>query len=271
MAFTRADMLATAERSPAAAGARDRDAWVGLFTSNGRIEDPVGSEPHRGVAAIGRFYDTFIGPRDIRYHPDVDIVVGPTVVRDGELEVTMASTLTLRVPVYLRYDLQDEAGELKIAALSAFWELPAMVGQFLRGGVAAVPAGAQLSKLLLSNQGLVGTLGFLGGFRGFGSGAKGVVTRFLDAACAGDEIGIRRRLAGQVQISGGDDLQLSAADLLRHLSGARWRKLIGSGRAVVAATERAGQRSVIVADVGADPVAITRIRVFSEVYLPPLP
>jgi len=264
MAFTRADMLATAERSPAAAGARDRKAWVGLFTSNGRVEDPVGSTPHRGVAAIGSFYDTFIGPRDIRLHPDVDIVVGSTVVRDGELEVTMASTITLRVPVYIRYDLQDDAGELKIAALSAFWELPPMLGQFLRGGIRAVPAGLQLSKLLLTNQGLVGTLGFLGGFRGIGTGAKGVVARFLDAACAGDEVGMRRRLAGGVRISSGDDLQLSAADLLRHLSGARWRKLIGSGHAVVAAIERAGQRSVIFTEVGSEPVAITRIRLFTE-------
>src|SRR3954470_7366196 len=264
MAFTRADMLATAERSPAAAGARDREAWIGLFTPDGRIEDPVGTTPHRGVGAIGAFYDTFIGPRVIRFHPDVDIVVGPTVVRDGELEVTMASTVTLRVPVYIRYDLTDAAGELKIAALSAFWELPAVVGQFLRGGVGAVPAGVQLSKLLLRNQGLVGTLGFLGGFRGIGGGAKGAVARFLDAACAGDEVGMRRRLAGQVRISSGDDLQLSAGDLLRHLSGARWRKLIGSGHAVVAATERAGQRSVIFAEVGTEPLAITRIRVFSE-------
>jgi hypothetical protein len=264
MAFTRADMLATAERWPAAAGARDRKAWVGLFMSNGRVEDPVGSTPHRGIAAIGRFYDTFIGPRDIRFHPDVDIVVGPTVVRDGELEVTMASTVTLRVPAYIRFDLQDDAGELKIAALSAFWELPAMVGQFLRVGIRAVPAGLQLSRLLLTNQGAVGTLGFLGGFRGIGAGSKGVVARFLDAACAGDEVGMRRRLVGRVHISSGDDLQLSAADLLRHLTGARWRKLIGCGHAVVAATERAGQRTVIFTEVGSEPVAITRIRVFSE-------
>jgi hypothetical protein len=264
MTFTRADLLATAERSPAAAGARDKKAWVGLFTSDGCVEDPVGSTPHRGVGAIGRFYDTFIGPRDVRFHPDVDIVVGPTVVRDGELEVTMASTLTLRVPVYIRYDLQVDAGELKIDALSAFWELPTMVGQFLRGGIRAVPAGLQLSKLLLTNQGLVGTLGFLGGFRGIGSGAKGAVERFLDAACAGDEVGMRRRLAGRVRISSGDDLPMTAADLLKHLSGARWRKLIGSGYAVVAAIERAGQRSVIFTDLGSEPVAITRIRVFSE-------
>ena len=264
MAFTRADMLATAERSPAAAGARDRKAWVGLFMSNGRVEDPVGSTPHRGIAAIGRFYDTFIGPRDIRFHPDVDIVVGPIVVRDGELEVTMASTVTLRVPAYIRFDLQDDAGELKIAALSAFWELPAMLGQFLRVGIRAVPAVLQLSRLLLTNQGAVGTLGFLGGFRGIGTGSKGVVARFLDAACAGDEVGMRRRLVGRVHISSGDDLQLSAADLLRHLSGARWRKLIGCGHAVVASTDRAGQRSVIFTEIGSEPVAIIRIRVFRE-------
>jgi hypothetical protein len=264
MSFTRADLLATAERSPAAAGARDRKAWVGLFTSNGRVEDPVGSTPHQGVAAIGRFYDTFIGPRDVQFHPDVDIVVGQTVVRDGELEVTMASTLKLRVPVFIRYDLEDEAGELKIAVLSAFWELPAMVTQFLRGGIRAVPAGLQLSRLLMRNQGLVGTLGFLGGLRGMGSGAKGAVARFLEAACAGDEVGMRRRLAGKVRITSGDDVRMTAADLLRHLSGARWRKLIGSGYAVAAAIERAGQRSVFFAEVGSEPVAITGIQLLSD-------
>jgi hypothetical protein len=264
MAFTRADMLAAVERSPEAAGAHDRDGWVGLFTPDGRVEDPVGSRPHQGTAAIERFYDTFIGPRDITFHRDVDIVVGTTVIRDLELEVKMASTLTMRIPAYLRYDLENHNDELKIAALQAFWELPAMVGQFLRRGVRAVPAGVQLSKALVANQGLGGTLGFLSGFRGLGTGSKGVVARFLDAACAGDEVGMRRRLAGQVLATSGDDLQLSAADLLRHLSGARWRKLIGSGHAVVAATERAGQRSVIFAEVSAEPAALKRIRVFSE-------
>jgi Nuclear transport factor 2 (NTF2) domain len=264
MAFTRADMLATAERSPAAAAAHDRDGWIGLYSANGRVEDPVGSRPHVGTAAIARFYDTFIGPRDITFHRDVDIVVGTTVIRDLELEVKMPSTLTMRIPAYLRYDLEGHDGELNIAVLQAFWELPAMVGQFLRSGVRAVPAGAELSRALLTNQGLAGTLGFLSGFGGMGSGGKGLFARFLDDACGGDEVGMRRRLAGQVDITRGDDLQLSAADLLRHLSGARWRKLIGSGHAVVAATERAGQGSVIFAEVSAEPAALKRIRVFSE-------
>ena len=121
-----------------------------------------------------------------------------------------------------------------------------------------------MSRLLLTNQGALGTLGFLGGFSGIGTRSKGVVARFLDAACAGDEVGMRRRLVGRVHITRGADLQLSAADLLRHLSGARWRKLIGCGHAVVAATERAGQRSVTSTEVGSEPLAIIRIRVFRE-------
>ena len=267
MTFTRAEMLAIAERSPAAAGARDRNAWVGLFTATGRVEDPVGSQPHQGRAAIGRFFDTFIGPREITYHPDVDIVMGPTVIRDGMLEITMTSALTMRVPTYIRYDLQDDAGELKIAALSAFWELPTMVGEFLRSGLRAVPAGLRLSRLLLSNQGLTGTVGFLSGFSGTGGGGKELFAGFLEDACGGDEVGMRRRLAGDVRISSGDDLPLTASELRNHLSGATWRKLIGAGHTVVAATNRAGQRSVVFCDIGdsaSAPAAITQVRVFSE-------
>ena len=43
-------LLAAVERSPEAAAAHDRAGWVGLFTVDGRIEDPVGSRPHVGQA-----------------------------------------------------------------------------------------------------------------------------------------------------------------------------------------------------------------------------
>ncbi|MBV9512514.1 MAG: nuclear transport factor 2 family protein, partial [Mycobacteriaceae bacterium] len=86
-----AEMLAAVEQSPQATAAHDRAAWVELFTDDGRVEDPFGSRPHIGHAQIARFYDTFIGPRHITFHRDLDIVAGTSVIRDLTLEVGMGS------------------------------------------------------------------------------------------------------------------------------------------------------------------------------------
>lgn len=263
MPMTRADLLAAAQQSLAAAEARDRTGWLGLFTADGRVEDPVGSQPHRGRVALGHFFDTFIGPRTISDHPDVDLVVGDTVVRDIELEIEMASNLTMRVPMYIRYDLKTVNDELLIAALSAYWELPAMIGQFARGGLGALPAGLALGRNMFANQGLSGSLGFLSAFRGLGTGGKALFGRFLDEACGGDEIGVRR-LAADIPITVGDSDSLTTTDLVKHLSGGTWDKLIRSGHSVAARVDRDGSRSVIIGDFRTDRVAIARIRVFSE-------
>jgi hypothetical protein len=178
---TRAELLSAVEKSAVAVGAHDRKAWVGLFTPGGQIEDPVGSRPHRGRHAIERFYATFVGPRNITFHRDADVVVGNTVVRDLELEVTMADSVVMRIPTYLRYDVEATTdGDLRIARLQAHWELPAMVKQFARSGLAAVPVGLALSRGLLANQGPVGTAGFLSGLRGVGARGKRHLAAFLD-------------------------------------------------------------------------------------------
>lgn len=262
---TRAELLATVEKSPAAAGLHDRRAWVGLFTTCGRIEDPVGSRPHRGRDAIERFYDTFIGPREITFHRDADVVVGSTVVRDLELEVSMADSLVMRIPAYLRYDIERQDGTLKIAGLQAFWELPAMVMQFARGGPAAVPAGLSLSRALLANQGAGGTVGFVSGFRGVGARGKRELAGLLDDACAGDELAVRRRLSDRALITLGDDERVGASDLVGVLAGGHPRKLIAAGRTVAAGIESDGRRHVLFADASAGPPAIGRIRLFTEV------
>ncbi len=83
------------------------------------------------------FYDTFIGPRDIKFHRDLDIVFGTVVLRDLELEVAMGASVTMRIPAFLRYDLREANGEWRIAGLRAYWELPAMIGQFVRSGSGA--------------------------------------------------------------------------------------------------------------------------------------
>ncbi|BBY83654.1 nuclear transport factor 2 family protein [Mycolicibacterium pulveris] len=264
MAISRADALAAVERSPAAFAVHDRTAWVDAFTFDGRVEDPVGSHPHRGRTAISRFYDTFIGPRDIGFHRDVDIVVGATVIRDLELEVGMGAGVTMRIPAYLRYDVAHDQGELKIAALYAFWELPGMVTQFLRNGVRSVLPGLSLSKGLLLNQGLVGALGFLSGLRGPGPQGKRRFNDFLADARAGDEVALRRWLGKGTRITRGDDVPMSGAELLSRLAGARQRKVIAAGYSLVAGIDRSGRRDVLMAEVSTRPFTIDRIRYFSD-------
>ncbi|KWX68533.1 ketosteroid isomerase family protein [Mycobacterium sp. NAZ190054] len=266
MPFTRADVLSAAHRSLTAAGAHDRAGWIGLFTADGRVEDPVGSAPHRGHVAIGRFYDTFIGPRRITFRSDTDLVVGTTVIRDLELEIQMATALTMRVPTYIRYDMRAEGDDLHIASLAAYWELPAMVGQFTRAGLAALPAGMSLARSMIANQGLTGALGFLGGFRGLGSAGRALFTRFLDDACAGDEVGMRRSVSDS-PVTIGDSDPVSSSELVRHLSGSTWSKLVGSGDSVVARVERDGRRCVLIGQLdrsGRDRATISRIRLFGD-------
>jgi hypothetical protein len=255
-------LLAAVERSPQAAAAHDRAGWVGLFTSDGRIEDPVGSRPHVGHAEIGRFYDTFIGPRDIAFHRDLDVVHGPTVVRDLDLEVVMGSAVIMTIPAFLRYDLSEVDGEWKIALLRAYWELPSMMLQFLRNGVSAVPATVQLSQGLIRNQRLRGTAGFLAGFRRVGSRRKESVKTFVDAVGKGDELTAQRTLSPDVTMTFGDDDAADVADLVARCAGAGARKLIAAGCTVAASITSQQGRGVLFADVARRRNEIRRIRYF---------
>jgi Nuclear transport factor 2 (NTF2) domain len=255
-------LLAAVERSPQAAAAHDRAGWVGLFTSDGRIEDPVGSRPHVGHAEIGRFYDTFIGPRDIAFHRDLDVVHGPTVVRDLDLEVVMGSAVIMTIPAFLRYDLSEVDGEWKIALLRAYWELPSMMLQFLRNGVSAVPATVQLSQGLIRNQRLRGTAGFLAGFRRVGSRRKELVKTFVDAVGKGDELTARRALSPDVTMTFGDEDAADVADLVARCAGAGARKLIAAGCTVAASITSQQGRGVLFADVARRRNEIRRIRYF---------
>ncbi|MBO0675937.1 nuclear transport factor 2 family protein [Mycolicibacterium sp. S2-37] len=264
MASTRAEMLAAVERSPELVRAHDRRGWVGLYTLDGQIEDPVGSRPHRGPDEIDRFYATFIAPREITFHPRADLVVDDTVVRDLDLEVRMSDAVTMRIPAVLRYDLVPAGSELKINRLQAFWELPLMVGQFLRAGPAALPVGGALTVALLRNQGLTGAGGFLAGFRSAGSAGRREFTRFLTDARDGDEVAVRRRLARGARITRGEGEPLAAAELLDRLTDGQWHKVIVAGRHVVAGLQSAAGPAVLIADIEKNPFAITRIRYFDD-------
>ncbi len=255
-------LLAAVERSPQAAAAHDRTGWVGLFTADGRIEDPVGSRPHVGHAEIGRFYDTFIGPRDISFHRDLDVVRGPAVVRDLDLEVVMGSAVTMTIPAFLRYDLREVGDEWKISELRAYWELPSMMLQFLRNGVAAAPATIQLSQGLIRNQRLRGSVGFAAGFRRVGSRHKELVRTFVDAVGRGDTLAAQQTLSSGAAISFGDDDAAEIADLVARCPEASAPKLIAAGCTVAASVASQQGRGVMFADVVRRRNEIRRVRYF---------
>ncbi len=272
VALPHADLLAAVERSPEAAGAHDRAGWVGLFAADGRIDDPVGSRPHVGRARIERFYDTFIGPRDIAFHRGSDIVAGSTVVRDLSLEVRMGSSVTMTIPAFLRYDLDDA---LKIARLQAYWEMPAMVWQFARNGVDAVPAGLRLSRALLRNQGVPGTLGFLAGLGGGTTRGKRHLSGLLDDACGGDQVAVKRRLTDAVRLTTGDDHRIGTSEFVTLLHRARWDGMIRSGHCVAARVQQGGRPMVVFGEIDTRPVSdgrslrghrnqIRAVRVFAD-------
>jgi Nuclear transport factor 2 (NTF2) domain len=258
----RDDLLATVDRSPQAAAAHDRDGWVQLFTGDGRVEDPVGSQPHVGHEPIGRFYDTFIRPRDIKFHRDLDIVFGSVVLRDLELEVAMGSGVTMYIPAFLRYDLRDVNGEWKIARLRAYWELPAMMAQFLRSGSRAAAPALKLSRGLLGNQGLRGTAGFLAGFRRPGVRHKKLVATFSDAVARGDKGAALRTLSSGAAITLGDDDPLDMAELLEQLDSARGSKMIGAGSTVTVGLNSSHGRGILFADMARRGNCINQIRYF---------
>lgn len=257
------------ERSPAAAAAHDRSGWVGLFTPDGRIEDPVGSRPHSGRAEIEQFYDTFIGPRTITFHRDIDIVRGHTVLRDLVLEVGMGSPtgfgmVVMRIPAVLRYDVTDVGDGLAIDRLQAFWELPAMAWQFTRNGPAAVPAAVQLTRALLVNQGPAGVFGFASGLGGVGGRGKRLIGQLIDDATAGDEMTVKRRLGPDAEITAGDAERLRPSELVAALAGMHRQTLLTAGRHVAVSLTGAAGPAVLIADVGVRPTRIRRVRLFAD-------
>lgn len=258
----RDELLAAVERSPQAAAAHDRAGWVGLFTGDARVEDPVGSQPQVGHEAIGRFYDTFIGPRDITFHRDLDIVSGTVVLRDLELEVAMDSAVTVFIPAFLRYDLRPVTGEWQIAALQAYWELPAMMLQFLRTGSGATRPALQLSRALLGNQGLGGTAGFLTGFRRAGRRHKKLVETFLNAASRADKSAAYHALSRTATMTLGEDELLDIVELFEQLRGASWTKVTGAGSTVAVSLASDHRRGIMFADVPWRGNRINRIRYF---------
>lgn len=262
MSAVETELLAVVERSPAATAVHDRAAWIGLFTADARVEDPYGSRPHVGRDSIGRFYDSCIGPRQIIFHRDFDVVVGAAVVRDLMLEIVMAPGVTLNVPMHLRYDLRESNGTWAVERLRAHWELPTMAVQMLRHGAKALPVVPGFGADLIRNQGVGGTLGFLAGLRRPGRREKACARRLLDAAVSGDELTVRRSLGERAAASLGEATPMTVGELVDRLRSGRWRKLIAAGDTVSASVSTPSGRGVVYCEFPDGSDKVGRIRYF---------
>ena len=265
MAAADAELIAAVERSPAATDAHDRFGWVGIFTADARVEDPYGSQPHVGHDEIGRFYDTFIAPRQVIFHRDIDVTVGAAVVRDLKLEIVMAPEVVLHVPMHLRYDLRESDGEWAVARLRAHWELPAMVFSMLAHGVKSLPPSLRLVRELLRNQGIGGSVGYLKGFRRPGRRVRRQVATLLDAAVAGDQLSARRALSDGAVVSLGEDAPLALGQFVDSVRGGRWYKMIATGDTVSASVHTPSARGVAFCEIDRATGKVIRIRYFGSV------
>ncbi len=208
----------------------------------------MGSTPHVGHVQIGRFYDTFIGPREITFDSRADFVAGSTVVRDLTLNVRMSAAVGMQIPAVLAYRLADTAEGLRIASLQAYWELAPMMAQFARQGAPALAAGLTLSRALLANQGMGGAFGFARGLRRPGRRARAKVDDLLAALSGGDELSTRRILGHGARVDA--DLGL----LVQRLRGAHTSKILAAGHSITVSLTagRSEPRGVLIFDFADD-------------------
>ncbi|MGV0625557.1 nuclear transport factor 2 family protein [Mycolicibacter minnesotensis] len=241
-----AALLAAVEQSPKAVALHDKAAWVAIFAVDGQVNDPVGSTPHVGTAAISRFYDTFIAPNTIEFDVKHDVVAGMSVLRDLTVRTTMSTGVTLQIPMHLRYDLASpEPGDPpKIERLFAHWELQKMIGQLLTSGGRGLLASLILGPQLVRHQGLTGAAGFLRGLKGVGKRGKRRVTDLVAALGRADTAGVTSLLAPNAMLSLDGVSEASVAEFVGTAQHLEVEKLLVAGQTVSATVHLNGRRGV---------------------------
>ncbi|MBM4245772.1 MAG: hypothetical protein FJ148_18535 [Deltaproteobacteria bacterium] len=98
---------------------RDRELYVSLFADRGTVEDPIGSTPVVGRAALAAFFDaaTAAGPLELELAPDAVRVSGNHVAFSFTLHLDGGPT-PLVLPVIDTFALDRDG---RILAMRAYW------------------------------------------------------------------------------------------------------------------------------------------------------
>lgn len=114
------DILSIANASPEAVRRRDKERWLGLFTPDARVEDPVGAGTYVGTEQLASFWDVFIAPqRSITFLPRRDFASGDRMLRYVTIStVTPVADEPFEIPAVVEYRVRGR----QIESLRAFWE-----------------------------------------------------------------------------------------------------------------------------------------------------
>jgi hypothetical protein len=115
------------QRSMAAVATGRKDDWLGLFTPDALVEDPVGPsmlDPegtgHRGHDGIGRFWDEHVSVVS-RFHFQIkdSFANGPCCANIATITMTLGGGATMTVDCVVIYTVNDDG---LITSIRAHWE-----------------------------------------------------------------------------------------------------------------------------------------------------
>lgn len=180
------------ERSPACVAVHDREGWLALFAADAFIEDPVGSAPApKDSGVLGRFYDTFIAPHEIRFAIRHDHFLGNDVFRDAVIHTSVRPGVEVEVAAYLLYQIEDRGGELQVQRMAAHWQLWTMTGVAMAMGPRAWVAMTGLFARMVRILGVAWVGAYLASlWRGIGRRGVKAVSALAHAIAARDSIAV---------------------------------------------------------------------------------
>lgn len=114
-------------RSRDAVQSGDRDRWIALFTDDAVVADPVGVSPldptglgHHGPDAIAAFWDTTIGPNQVRMDIYASHAGADQVANVVKVTTTLPDGSAAVIDIVAVYTV-SEAGD--ITSMRAYWEM----------------------------------------------------------------------------------------------------------------------------------------------------
>ena len=108
-------VIATVDAYLAGVASSDVDAVVALFAEDATVEDPVGTDPHRGRDAIRAFYTNSLAVPMTAERDGQVRIAGQEAAFAFRLEIPMAGMVMNIIDVF-RFDAHG-----KIASMRAFW------------------------------------------------------------------------------------------------------------------------------------------------------